>query len=176
MSSFIYSLSLHIVIALLKYRQKYYLERAGVLKANGFIGGINSEMEPINNSTEKCFPIFQRWYIDECFNCIGEHNPIFICTHHRDFKDPSNLCKLVSEINNRLNVKWRSPQHILVNMGCVASEIENLETASPPGSKTRLKIHLRRVMTEFRDNYLEKSETLSMVVNSVKGVVKKVIV
>jgi len=29
MSSFIYSLSLHIVIALLKYRQKYYLERAG---------------------------------------------------------------------------------------------------------------------------------------------------
>jgi len=31
MSSFIYSLSLHIVIALLKYRQKYYLERAGEL-------------------------------------------------------------------------------------------------------------------------------------------------
>jgi hypothetical protein len=32
MSSFIYSLSLHIVIALLKYRQKYYLERAGAFR------------------------------------------------------------------------------------------------------------------------------------------------
>ena len=149
-----------------------------VLKTNGFMGAINTVMEPIDNSTYRGLPVFQRWYIDKCFTVLNKHNPIFICAHHKDFKDTAKLCELISEINRQGHVKWQNPKKILKEIGVPAIEIKNLEIETTPKYGTKVKVFIRRRMSELRDNYLDKNDALSRAANSsfIKKVLKKITV
>lgn len=155
----------------------FTVEAAEALKNNGFWAAINSNRVtelgkpgPLCNDLEYIsgLPVYPRWYPDNA--CFSEKLPIFLVEHHKYFKDYSRICTFVSHLNDKFpDLIWTNPGTILKNFGVECKPIETIDIDESP----HMKIRARRLLTEFRDNYLDKNETLSRVAYAGKGLIKK---
>ncbi len=152
-------------------------EALDVLKANGYLAAVNTEL-PIDGRISSTFPFFLRYKPEDVTDYVAD--PLFIVLHHDYFKNGyESLTDFVDELNTRSkNVKWDSLSNI-VRSFVPANEVDynkadvDLSGLKYFGYKENVKILLRRYASEFRDNYLCKSDILLNCAKQVKNVISK---
>lgn len=141
-----------------------------ILKENGYLAAVNTEL-PINGKINSDFPFFRRYKPEN----ITNQDPAFIVLHHEYFKNKGyeTLSSFVDGLNTR-GAKWDSLGNVISHFvkpkegNCVY--LDELKTS---GIKQRAKIAMRRYASEFRDNYLCKSDILLNCAQQVKKGISK---
>lgn len=145
-------------------------EALEVLKMNGYLAAVNTEI-PVNGKINSDFPFFRRYKPEN----ITNQDPAFVVLHHEYFKNNGyeTLSVFVDELNQR-GAKWDSLGNVIGHFvkskeaSCVC--LDKLKTR---GLKQRTKIAMRRYASEFRDNYLCKSDILLNCAKQVKNIILK---
>lgn len=175
---------------------KFSNEAMQSLKENNYMAAINTNPKSTNLSeTIKLrdylkthityyseFPLFTRnnpWdIIDISFNLFFG-KPSFIVIHHEFLKNNFNkLILAVNDINARTeHIKWRGVGNIIKNIVVAtknqdSNELLSINTDNIYGGGKKFDIYIRRIASEFRDNYLSKNDILLGAANSIKKIFK----
>lgn len=136
-----------------------------VLKKNNYLAAVNTETTPVDGHISSSFPFFKRYTPDDVVDCNSDS--IFLVLHHDYFKNGyEKLTDYIVELNMQSkNLKWDSLGNIIrsfvsVNEVIYSPSDIDLSGLKYHGYKENIKILLRRYASEFRDNYLCKSEFL----------------
>ena len=155
------------------------------LKKNGYLGAVNTEAAPVDGPLTSNFPFFLRYKPEEALKCDCE--PLFIVIHHEYFKDGYNrLTDFIDAVNaQQKTIKWDSVGSIIDNhlqtqegkkpeTTTLKNDIENIDLTGVAyyGYKENLKIRMRRYASEFRDNYIDKNNSLSNFAKKIKSFLK----
>lgn len=145
-------------------------EALEILKANGYLAAVNTEL-PINGKINSDFPFFQRYKPEN----ITNQDPAFIVLHHEYFKN--NGYETLSSFVDGLNIRgaqWDSLGNVISHfVKSKEASCVYLDELKSGGIKQRAKIAMRRYASEFRDNYLCKSDILLNYAKQVKKVISK---
>jgi len=148
------------------------------LKKNNYLAAVNTEAMPVDGSISSTFPFFLRHKPEDVPDCVSD--PLFIVLHHDYFKNGyERLTDFVDELNGRSkNVKWDSVGSIVRSIvpaqeGDFNPAGVDLSGLKYYGHKENVKIRLRRYASEFRDNYLCKSDLLLDCAKQVKGLISR---
>ena len=151
------------------------------LKDQGYLAAFNSTLRATDGgdlpaieyeqaATRKYhdFPLFLRRYPKDKSDFIKDialGRPILIVEHHGSFQyGYKPMTDLVDWINSLGNIRWTSLLNLAEHhLGEKASIIQNIANPSPISLRLSTKIISRRVLSEFRDNYVEKSNILNNV-------------
>jgi hypothetical protein len=128
------------------------------------------------------FPLFTRNnpgdIIDISFNLFFG-KPSFMVIHHDYLKDNFNkLIKSVNDINARTeNIHWSGVGNIIKSItGATekpdSNELLNINMDGIYGNKEKFQIYIRRIASEFRDNYLSKNDAVLGTAKSIKKLFK----
>jgi hypothetical protein len=114
------------------------------------------------------FPLFLRRYPKDKAHFIEDMalgRPIIIVEHHAAFRNGyKTITDLVDWINGLGNIKWCSLLYITeYYLGYHASSTIKVTNPSAPHPFFQIKVALRRVLSEARDNYIETSGFLTKV-------------
>jgi hypothetical protein len=149
-----------------------------VLKKNSYLAAVNTEAMSVDGRISSVFPFFLRYKPENVTYCVSD--PLFIVLHHDYFKSGyEKLTDLVDEINARsIYIRWDSLGNIVrtfvpANEGDYNPADVDLSGLKYHGYKGNVKILLRRYASEFRDNYLCKSDFLLTCARQVKNVISK---
>lgn len=138
------------------------------IKDAGFMAVINTTVVSVDGEVEFDFPIFQRYYAEDVLDNIKPDYPLFIAEHHGCFKDGGrNLFRLVTKLNE-MGAKWDRPINILKKFGCIDTEyfIEEIKY------KPNFNVKVRRLLSELRDNYLNKNPFLKIAADKAAILIK----
>jgi len=152
-------------------------EALETLKNNNYLAAVNTEAEPVRGTITSNFPFFLRYKPEEAI--VHQLNPILIVLHHEYFKNGyDNLIKFVDNINSSFNnIKWDSVGNIIRHhLSPPQNRTEDKITVDLSGRplhgyKGALKIAIRRYLSEYRDNYLSKSDFLLNSAKKLKNII-----
>ncbi len=141
-------------------------EALEALKLNNYSAAINTVPIPIGGSISSDLPLFRR-YTPEHFNDGASTNPIFIVLHHDYFKNGyTRLSSFVDKLNESYKIQWASAGSIISNYihstpqsNVIRTDVD-LSGLALHGYRGNTKILMRRYLSEFRDNYLCKNDSL----------------
>jgi hypothetical protein len=141
-------------------------EAMEALKKNNYMAAVNTVAMPVNGPISCNLPFFLRYKPEDVIDCISD--PTFIVLHHDYFKKGyERLTDFVDELNARsINIKWDSVGSIIRHYISISQNHSNdpigvdLSGFQFHGYKENFKISMRRYASEFRDNYLCRSDFL----------------
>lgn len=150
-------------------------EAMETLKKNQYLAAVNTEVLPVNGFLSSNFPFFQRYTPK---NLEGrDANPAFVVLHHDYFKHGyEGLTRFVDGLNSQAsNLKWDSVGNI-IRRNVPTHEKRPLELRDIDlkgwklnGCSQSIRIAVRRYTSEFRDNYLSRSDFLLNLAKKVKS-------
>ncbi len=153
-------------------------EALEALKLNNYSAAINTVPMPISGSISSNLPLFRR-YTPEHFNNSASINPIFIVLHHDYFKNGyTRLSDFVDKLNARYKIQWASAGSIISNyihttlQSDVTQTDVDLSGLALHGYRRNTKIFMRRYLSELRDNYLCKNDSLFAYAKKLKDLMK----
>jgi hypothetical protein len=131
---------------------------------------------PVNGPISYNFPFFLRYKPEAVMvDCVSD--PTFVVLHHDYLKNGyERLTHFVDKLNTRSNnIRWDSAGNIIRHYISISQDHPDdpidvdLSGLQFHGHKENFKISMRRYSSEFRDNYLCKSDFLFNSVKKVKA-------
>ncbi len=154
---------------------KFTNEALEVLKENGYLAAVNTDPMPVHGSLSSNLPFFLRYKPETIMSMKDLPNPLFVVIHHDYFKEGYNkLADFVDWLNTTYTIKWDSVGNIVKHY-VKASEVSrnslevDLSGLKIHGYKENTKILMRRYASEFRDNYICKSDFLNRLIKAKPG-------
>jgi len=157
------------------------------LKDHGYLAAFNSniqatdaekppasEYHPPATKIYHDFPLFLRRYPKDRIHFIDDikaGRPIIIVQHPGDFKNGYKaVTELVDWINSLGNIKWRSLKDIAEYYLVLKNQkTEKNTTLSRLPVHVNIKIATRRLLSEIRDNYVERNNLMMKIYELVRG-------
>ncbi len=120
------------------------------------------------------FPLFLRRYPEDRADFARDvqwGRPIVVVEHHAAFKNGFRaMTDLVDWINTLGNIRWTSLLNIAeYYLGEKAPDIRPKTRPSPERLRARLKIAVRRRLSEARDNYIETNDLMTRIYRLIRG-------
>jgi hypothetical protein len=157
------------------------------LKNQGYLAAFNStlmatdakEMPTIESNQPASrvyhdFPLFLRRYPKDKSHFvqdIASGRPIIIVEHPGAFRNGYKaITDVVDWINDLGNIKWKSLSDITeYYLGNRAVAVKKNAKSSPTSFSFNVKVALRRILSEARDNYVETSNLLATMYRTLRG-------